>query len=88
MVVRKTMESTHITHAICLIPFTGSCFYILFSSNRDGDGLYALPLQPVDVRADDGETTLGKLDNVKIEIDFFDLKTFNNSSNNQFQSIP
>ncbi len=49
--------------------------FLFFASNRDGDGLYALPLQPVDVRADDGETTIGKLENVKIEIDFTDIQT-------------
>ena len=48
--------------------------YLYFASNRDGDGLYAIPLQPVDVRPDDAEPQVGKTDNVKFDIDFNDIQ--------------
>jgi tricorn protease len=47
--------------------------YLFFSSNRDGDGLYALPLKPEDARLDELEIKFVKPTGpVNVEIDFED----------------
>lgn len=47
--------------------------YLFFVSNRDGSGIYALPLQPETIRVDDTDVKLRKSTNaVAFEIDFKD----------------
>lgn len=47
--------------------------YLFFASNRDGDGLYALPLQPEEARVDELEMTFVKpAGPVRVEIDLED----------------
>jgi Tol biopolymer transport system component len=47
--------------------------YLFFQSNRDGDGLYALPLKPESIRAEDTDVKFQKSTNAAtVEIDFQD----------------
>ncbi|MBI3721581.1 MAG: PD40 domain-containing protein, partial [Fimbriimonas ginsengisoli] len=49
--------------------------YLFFQSNRDGDGLYVLPLQPEEARSADTDVKFEKpKDKPKVEIDFTDIQ--------------
>lgn len=49
--------------------------YLFFQSDRDGNGLYVLPLQPETVRMTDTDLKFEKpKDKVKVEIDFTDIQ--------------
>ena len=49
--------------------------YLFFQSNRDGDGLYVLPLNPESARSDDTDIKYEKpKDGMEVEINFTDIR--------------